>query len=187
MWSGWMFGTIHHPPTPPPLVTEKFWKGASMPIYIGWCFLDLNWTFYRALLPIYIKNDTVVLVAHHARTAILTDSCQVFVLILYLCNDSVLITFILWSLPCPKVSNRWGSHHFVVKSTNEIWNMQMYVCMTDNCIGLKHNFNCICYLSPSVYIVITALSQCTWNAPITLLLCWHDIGCQILNCQKRIR
>ena len=31
-----------------------------MPIYIGWCFLDLNWTFYRALLPIYIKNDTVV-------------------------------------------------------------------------------------------------------------------------------
>ena len=136
-----------------PLVTEKFWKGASMPIYIGWCFLDLNWTFYRALLPIYIKNDTVVLVAHHARTAILTDSCQVFVLILYLCNDSVLITFILWSLPCPKVSNRWGSHHFVVKSTNEILNMPMYVCMTDNCIGLKHNFNCICYLSPSVYIV----------------------------------
>ena len=144
--------TIRLPP-PSPLVTEKFWKGASMPIYIGWCFLDLNWTFYRALLPIYIKNDTVVLVAHHARTAILTDSCQVFVLILYLCNDSVLITFILWSLPCPKVSNRWGSHHFVVKSTNEIWNMQMYVCMTDNCIGLKHNFNCICYLSPSVYIV----------------------------------
>ena len=134
-------------------LTKKFWKGASMPIYIGWCFLDLNWTFYRALLPIYIKSDTVVSVAHHARTAILTDSCQVFVLILYLCNDSVLITFILWSLPCPKVSNRWGSHHFVVKSTNEILNMQMYVCMTDNCIGLKHNFNCICYLSPSVYIV----------------------------------
>ena len=57
-----------------------------MPLYIGWCFLDLKWTFYRALLPIYIKNDTL-LVANHARMDTITDSGQVYVLQLHFCID----------------------------------------------------------------------------------------------------
>ena len=49
-------------------------------LYIGWCFLDLKWTLYRALLPIYIKNDGGVILPHLARVTILTESWQVFVL-----------------------------------------------------------------------------------------------------------
>ena len=134
-------------------------------LYIGWCFLDLKWTFYRALLPIYIKNDSGVFVPHLARATILTDSCQVFVLQLYLCNDSVLI--ILYYDHCPVAMYLICSHHFVVISTNEILDMQMY---HRQLFWFETYFNCICYMLPSLYIVITALSQCTWNVPITLFL-----------------
>ena len=79
---------------PPPTHREILKKGQVCPYtfccYInGWCFLDLKWTFYRALLPIYIKKDSGVFVTDLARADLLTDSCQVFVLQLYLCNDSV--------------------------------------------------------------------------------------------------
>ena len=81
-------------PLPPPTHREILKKGQVCPYtfccYInGWCFLDLQWTFYRALLPIYIKKDSGVFVTDLARADLLTDSCQVFVLQLYLCNDSV--------------------------------------------------------------------------------------------------
>ena len=89
-----------------------------MPLYIGWCFLDLKWTFYRALLPIYIKNDSGVYVTDLAHAAILTDSCQVFVLQLYLCNDSVLIMLYYDHCPVPMYLN--CSDYFVFISLNEI-------------------------------------------------------------------
>ena len=118
----WMFGTIHHSPTPP-YSPRNFENWACMPLYIGWCFLDLKWTFYRALLPIYIKNDSGVFVAHLARATILTHSCQVFVLQLYLCNNSVLT--ILYYDHCPVAMYLICSDCFVVISTNEILDMQM--------------------------------------------------------------
>ena len=115
-------------------------------LYIGWCFLDLKWTFYRALLPIYIKNDSGVFVPHLARATILTDSCQVFVLQLYLCNDSVLI--ILYYDHCPVAMYLICSHHFVVISTNKILDMQMY---HRQLFWVETYFNCICYMLPSLW------------------------------------
>ena len=117
-----MFGTIHHSPTPP-YSPRNFENWACMPLYIGWCFLDLKWTFYRARLPMYIKNDSGVFVTQLARATILTDSCQVFVLQLQLCNNTVLI--ILYYDHCPVTMQLICSDCFVVTSTNEILDMQM--------------------------------------------------------------
>ena len=134
-------------------------------LYIGWCFLDLKWTFYRALLPIYIKNDSGVFVPHLARATILTDSCQVFVLQLYLCNDSVLI--ILYYDHCPVPMQLKCSDYFVFIATNEILDIQM---SHRQLLLFVTYFICICYMLPTIwgkymsvdyYIMITALSQCT--------------------------
>ena len=130
-------------------------------LYIGWCFLDLKWTFYRALLPIYIKNDSGVFVPHLARATILTDSCQVFVLQLYLCNDSVLI--ILYYDHCPVAMYLICSHHFVVISTNKILDMQMYHIQL---FWFETYFNCICYMLPSLWSL-----RCP-NVPEMFRLCW---------------
>ena len=81
-------------------------------LYIGWCFLDLKWTFYRALLPIYIKNDSGVFVA--------TSRARLY--------------------------------------------LQIHVRY------LYCNFTCAMTQFSSFYIMITALSQCIWYVPITLLL-----------------
>ena len=83
-----------------------------MPLYIGWCFLDLKWTFYRALLPIYIKKIAVFLWAYSRARLYL----QIHVRYLF-CN-----------------------------------------------------FTCAMTQFSSFYIMITALSQCSWNVPITLFL-----------------
>ena len=123
-WLLWSFSRFPHRfPQCPPTHREILKKGQVCPYtfccYInGWCFLDLKWTFYRALLPIYIKKDSGVFVTHLARAAILTDSCQVFVLQLYLCNDSVVI--ILYYDHCPAAMYLICSDCFVVISTNEI-------------------------------------------------------------------
>ena len=152
---GWevpgMFGTIHHSPTPPPPTHREILKKGQVCPYTfccyinGWCFLDLKWTFYRALLPIYIKKDSGVFVTHLARAAILTDSCQVFVLQLYLCNDSVLI--MLYYDHCPVPMYLKCSDYFVFISTNEILT--------------QFSSNEILTQFSSFYIMITALSQCT--------------------------
>ena len=169
------FGYFHMeakslPLCPPPTHREILKKGQVCPYtfccYInGWCFLDLQWTFYRALLPIYIKKDSGVFVTHLARAAILTDSCQVFVLQLYLCNDSVLI--MLYYDHCPVPMYLKCSDYFVFISTNEILDIQM---SHRQLLWFVTYFNCICYMLPTIwgkymsvdyYIMITSLSQCT--------------------------
>ena len=136
-----------------------------MPLYIGWCFLDLKWTFYRAQLPMYIKNESGVVVTQLTRATILTDSCQVFVLQLQLCNNTVLI--ILYYDHCPVTMQLICSDCFVVTSTNEILDMQM---SHRQLLLVVTYFICICYMLPTIwgkymsvdyYIMITALSQCT--------------------------
>ena len=69
------------------------------------------------------SKDSSVFVGLLARKAILTDSCQVFVLQLYLCNDSVLI--ILYYDHCPVPMQLKCSDYFVFIATNEILDIQM--------------------------------------------------------------
>ena len=57
------------PLCPPPYSPRNFENWACMPLYIGWCFLDLKWTFYRARLPMYIKNDSGVFAIVYTMTS----------------------------------------------------------------------------------------------------------------------
>ena len=91
-----------------------------------------------------------------ARATVLTDSFPVFLLQLFLSNDSVLI--ILFYVHCPVAVYLMCSHHIDFISTNEIFDMQMYhrqLCLFET------YFNFICYMFPSLCIVITVLSQCS--------------------------
>ena len=79
-----------------------------------------------------------------ARATVLTVSFPVYLLPLFLSNDSVLINLFYV--------------HLDFISNNEIFDMQMYhrqLCLFET------YFKFICYMFPSLCIVITVLSQCS--------------------------
>ena len=138
-----------------------------------WCFLDLKWTFYRALLPIYIKNDSGVFVATSRARLYL----QIHVRYLY-CNFTCAMT-------------QFSSFYIMITALSQcIWYVPITLllyqqtkywicrCITDNCFGLKHILivlaTCCQHYDPCAvpmylkcfdyvdyYIMITSLSHST--------------------------